>query len=107
MEDIQYDYREDEATPQGEAVRRERADYPTFTKSAKVVEEVQSHSSDHTPPATGDSVAILRPKLRRGVSELEQSRTPRASVYSETSEGTIVSPRTSIYGKGKMDYFWH
>ena len=104
MEDIQYDYREDEATPQGEAVRRERADYP---RSAKVVEEVQSHSSDHTPPATGNSVAILRPKLRRGVSELEQSRTPRASVYSETSEGTIVSPRTSIYGKGKMDYFWH
>ena len=107
MEDIQYDYREDEATPQGEAVRRERADYPTFTGSAKIVEEVQSHSSDHTPLATGNSVAILRPKLRRGVSELEQSRTPRASVYSETSEGTIVSPRTSLYGKGKMDYFWH
>ena len=102
MEDIQYDYREDEATPQGEAVRRERADYP---RSAKIVEEVQSHSSDHTPPATVDSVATPRPKLRRGVSE--QSRTPRASVYSETSEGTIVSPGTSIYGKGKMDYFWH
>ena len=65
-------------------------------------EVLHSHSSEDIPPITEYEDKTLRPRgRRRALSDFRGSHTPRESVYSEaTSEGTIVSPRTSLYGRG-------
>ena len=76
---------------------------PRLRCGSAMAEVFHSHSSENTPPTVDYEDKTLRPRgRRRAMSDYRDSHTQReVSVYSEaTSEGTLVSPRTSLHGRG-------